>query len=137
MPFVLEIDGVDKSDEISRAEIRLGLNERASATFECDPEITLPDRFDEIVAMASDGVTPFFGGVIFTRNIQGLTPGSEADNPVLDCQDFGIYAAWTFVSLTYASSIALENVLDDLVDLLPPSVGITYTPAATGITLQP
>lgn len=138
MAWKLTIDGVDQTDQIGSADINFGeFNGRATATFRLitKPDI-LPNRLDEIVSYAKDGITPVFGGVILQRSVNGVERSNDDDAVSLECGDFWTYADFRRATLTYPSDVDLEDVIADLAAYLS-IYGISYTPTATGITLGP
>ena len=139
MAFRLTIDGVDRTSLIRQtdtATITSPLNAQATAKFTCLPSL-IPARFAEIVFYAQDGTTPIFGGVITNRSIRPLHDRATPSLADVDCADYGFYADCCYTNLTYAAAVQLETVVADLVTEKLGAYGITYTTAATGITLQP
>ncbi len=92
MAFVLIIDGVDRSDKVRNVKFSQVDNERATLSFDCEPDF-VPARRASVQAYDSDGTTLKFGGVIFNRRYQGLTPG--AANAVLSCDC--VEAGWYYI----------------------------------------
>src|SRR5688500_2193103 len=112
------VSGVDKTRSILTRRpptITMGLNSRAMSRFLCAPGY-IPNRFEEVLHYAQDGVTPIYGGLIIVRDVGGLDgsshPLTETD---VTTTDFSTYMDWAVTSASYASSVLMKTVLADLV----------------------
>lgn len=130
------IDGLDVTRKISHADFDLALNRRSTALIILGDE-TIPARGADVVIYARDGVTPILDGLILTRSIRGMTPSNPANEGNLDVVDYSIFFDDPTISIEHAAAVALEDVIEEIVDLALADYGITYTPTATGITLEP
>ena len=135
------VGAFDKTSSIESTrttQITKTLNERAR--FQCSARPGyVPARFASGIAYAQNGTTPIFGGVVTGRSTADF--GVAEANPFytdLEWGDFFTYFDWAYVSLTYASPVTLETVMNDIVAALPVSYGITVDAAqVTGPTLAP
>lgn len=130
------IAGVDRTVEVSAADLDLGLNRRSTAHF-VFVDGYIPDRGDDVLVYAKDAVTLFYGGIILTRHMRGAAAGSEADQAEADCVDYAVYLDDAEVSLAYDVTVDVEDVIAAIVAQSLGDYGITYTPVATGLTLDP
>jgi hypothetical protein len=140
MPFRITIDGVERADKVDWAPGPVVINNtllrRPTASFHTVPDY-FPTRFHEVVIYDEDLTTPIFGGLIQRRTVKGLIDRVAPSRTQVSCLGFISYADYAFISLSYTVDTALEDVVDDIVTAKLAQYGITYTPAATGITLAP
>jgi hypothetical protein len=130
------VDEEESPGELRQADFELGLNQRSTAHLVFGHGY-IPDRGAEIVLYARDGVTPVFGGIVLTRNVHGIEPHELANNTDVECVDFSVYFDDASVTLSYTEPVAVEDVIADVVDQVLGDYGLTYTPVATGLTMQP
>jgi hypothetical protein len=130
------IDAIEVGDEIEDAEIDLPLNRQATATLVAGDGY-IPARAADVLIYARDGVTPLFDGLARVRQVSGLTEGIPANKTVLDCVDYSFYFEDAEVTLVYATSQSLEDVVADIMSQALTAYGLTYTPTATGKTVPP
>lgn len=131
--LVVEIDGVDRADDIDALSMAFDLNERATASLQCGPDY-IPANRTPFVAYRKDGTTPIFGGVVMNRKVSGIADQALEDITDVDIADWAAYTDWAYITVSYPGDVALEDVLADLAAELA-VYGITYTPTATGITV--
>src|SRR5687768_18556474 len=70
------ITGVDQTHQIMMARpptITMPLNSRAMSRFSCKPGYS-PNRFQEVIHYAQDGITALYGGLIIARDFSGVLP---------------------------------------------------------------
>lgn len=143
MAWKITIAGVDRTtsvDQKSRVSIKLVRNERGTASFTCSPGF-VPGLRDEVIIYDTDGVTPIFGGIIFSRQTRGVGALTFFE---VECVDWMVYTSWRHVSYTFSGVVTLEDVLDFLVDNYLDDYGISVHPSqptgpsidATGYTLS-
>jgi hypothetical protein len=131
------IDAIEVGDEIEDAEIDLPLNRQATATLVAGDGY-IPPRAADVLIYARDGVTPLFDGLARVRHVSGLTEGIPANKTVIDCVDYSVYFDDALVSLVYATTQDLEDVVADIMAQALTAYGLTYTPTApTGKTVPP
>lgn len=130
------IGGEEYPGPILQADFELGLNQRSTAHLVFGDGY-IPDRLAEVVLYARDGVTPVFGGIILRRHVRGMDAHVEENATECDCVDFSIYFDDASVTLSYDASVAVEDVIAEIVDQVLGDYGITYTPVATGLTMDP
>ncbi len=133
----LTIGGVSKRTAIQRTDpprIELPFNERATATFLCEPSY-FPALRSEVVIYDQDGTTPIFGGIIHDRQVGGFH-GSGLTK--VTCTDF----SWYFDRITVDSgslgtvNLTLEQILDWFQANYLSAYGFTLDAAqATGPTI--
>lgn len=133
---LIEIGGAAVTGEIARADFELGLNQRSRAQLVFGDGL-LPDRGADVVLFARDRATRIFGGLIMTRRVRGEVPGILGNATEADCLDYSVYFDDAAVTLSYAAPVAVEDVIADVVDQVLGDYGLTYTPVATGLTLEP
>ncbi|HXG70387.1 MAG TPA: hypothetical protein VNJ04_07220 [Gemmatimonadaceae bacterium] len=138
MPWDLTVAGVSQKSNIDQSRgvtIRLESNERSSMRFSTRwASNYIPARFAEVVAYAQDGVTPLFGGVVLTRNVEAV--GTSSRYAEVTCSNFWVYLDWSTVTVSYTTDKTVAAVLGDIVAQLPASLGITLDATqAAGPTL--
>jgi hypothetical protein len=136
MALRIDVDAVDQIalGLISTAEIDLGVNRRGQLTLSCLDGL-LPDRMVEVIMYEKDGVTPLFGGVALVRDVHGEGENQLETRTDLTVPDFSAFCDWCAITVSYDTPVALEDVLTDIAAVLA-AYGISYTPTATGITLE-
>lgn len=127
---------VDRTADVLQADFELGLNRRSTARI-IFGENYIPNRLDEVVLYARDGVTPVFGGIILKRSVRGMAPSVEENATEADCVDYSVFFDDASVTLSYDEAVAVEDVIADIVDQALADYDLTYTPVATGLTLEP
>lgn len=127
---------VDHTADVLQADFELGLNQRSTARLVFGPGF-IPDRGAEVILYGRDGITPIFGGIILRRNVRGMAPSVEESVTDADCVDFAVYFDHASVTLTYDDEVAVEDVINDVADQVLADYGLSYTPVATGLTMQP
>lgn len=132
----IEVDGVNKILEIEQADFELGLNRRSTAHLVFGDGY-IPDRLADVVIYARDGATAIFGGIILKRRVKGLVNGILASATEAECVDYSVYFDDASVTLSYDAPVAVEDVIADVVYQALEPYGLTYTPVATGLTLEP
>lgn len=135
MAIRIDINSTDVSMNVATCQFTREMNERPTCALEL--EGVAPEEDDEIVVFAKDGVTPIFGGLITHVDVVGVVPNSSDSVVRVDAVGWERFADWCSVSLSYVSPVSLEDVMEDLVDAALGEYGLTYSPAATSVTLQP
>lgn len=128
MAWKLTVGGVDKTtsiDQKSGVTIDLQRNERGRARFTCSPGY-IPALRSEVIIYDTDGVTPIFGGIIFTRATRGV--GLLVFTEV-ECVDWLVYATWRHISYTFTGVVTLYQILDALVTGWLDDYGISIHPS--------
>lgn len=139
MSWKTKVNGVDKTTstlQTNSVAWEYSLNNRGTAKLWFNPGY-VPNRFDEVVLYAQDGVTPVWGGLALKREVRGVVPSSLVSLTVVDCGDWSVCADLCYLTLIYTVTVALEDVIDDIVTQFLAPYGITYTPVAYGVTLAP
>jgi hypothetical protein len=130
------IGGVDYTRRIEAADFELVLNRQSTADISLGDE-EIPARFSDVLLYDRLGLTPIFGGIVWSRDIDGMTPSNPANRGDIHCVDYSVYFDDASVTLSYAAPVALEDVITDMVDQILGQYGLFYTPVATGFMLDP
>lgn len=96
--------------------IQWRLSERTMATLTTVPEagvLSVPERMDEVVVYAQDGVTPIFGGFVLRRAVSLV--GVDLVTAQLTCGGFFAYLDQVAFTGSYSGSTDLLDVLADVV----------------------
>jgi hypothetical protein len=96
--------------------IQWRLSERTMATLTTVPEagvLSVPERMDEVVVYAQDGVTPIFGGFVLRRAVSRV--GVDLVTAQLTCAGFFAYLDQVAFTGSYSGSTDLLDVLADVV----------------------
>lgn len=140
MAWRLDINGIDVSLKVQSCTFTRESNERPTATIVVDGEVSVAED-DEVVIYAKDGTTPLFGGLVSEVHVSGARDSSGAESIDVDvvsvrCVGWERFFDWCSFDLSYSDPVALEDLIDDMMDTLT-DYGLTYAPSATGITLAP
>lgn len=90
MAFKILVNGADASLQVNAVEYSGEGNERSTLKFSCEPGYE-PGLRQEVYYYKQDATTPTFGGVIFTRSLQGISENSDHAIMTCDCADWGYY----------------------------------------------
>lgn len=138
----LTIAGVDKRTAVyqpTSPQITLRLNNRSEMRFTLAPGY-IPNKYDDVVAYAQDGVTKLFGGLVTSRRVYAHTGSQLIQTTVattdIIATDYLTYGDWCFTSRVYSTSVTLKQVLTDLVSDCFGTYGVTLSGSqVTGPTL--
>lgn len=140
MAFRMTIGGVERASSIDFAKmpvtVSLKHQQRPTATFMTMPDY-FPAKYSEVVIYAYDETTPIFGGFVLKRETAGVVERVLLSRAIVECTGFIAYADYCYITLNYTVATPLEDILDDIVTAKLGGYGITYTPSATGINIEP
>lgn len=141
MAWKLLIAGVDKTSSIaqpSSPSVKMSLNNRGSASFLVLPGY-IPNKYDDVLFYAQDGVTKLWGGVVMKRSVQNFGPEQSTQTATkIDCVDYQVYGDWCFSSRAYTTNVTLKAVLQDLITDCLGTYGVTLDAGqVAGPTLPP
>jgi hypothetical protein len=137
MSLRVEVDGNDVSAHVEAVSIDLPGNERATAALVLEGDAGTPAEDDEVEIYAPDGTTLRFGGFVRSASVRGWFDAADDVFVDVELDGWERVCDWCSISLSYATAVALEDVWEDVVTGALATYGITYTPAATGVTLDP
>lgn len=134
--------GVDKRLNVhqpSTPQITLRLNNLSEFRCVLVPGY-IPNKYDDVVVYAQDGVTKLFGGLVISRRVRAH--GTEQQTTLAACEvianDYSLYATWCYSSRVYSTSVTLKQVLTDLITDCLGTYGVTLSGTQpTGPTLPP
>ena len=134
------VNGIDRTAYVRLVDgvrITTSLNERGQASITFLPGF-VPERLDEIAVYAEDGVTQLFGGFVMQRRVEGMHPQGLTSVTVCECVDYSVMLDWAYISLTYIAATTLQQVLNDIITVLPVDYGLTLDSTDySGTTLAP
>lgn len=127
MAFRILIDGVDRSLQVNDVQYTGEHNERSTLSFATEPDPSWePGLRDEVTYYEQDETTPVFGGVIFTRNLQGVSDNSADAFFRCECADWNYYLDRILVDGgVFSGTISLLAFLDWIVDNFLATYGFT------------
>jgi len=132
----ITIAGVDRTTSIDQkagVDISMERNERGTATFTTISGY-FPDMRSEVIIYDTDGTTPIFGGIIYSRRTKGIGLLTKMQ---IECVDWSIYLSWRTVSHTFTGVVSLIQVLQELVNNYLSDYGITLSGTqATGPSID-
>jgi hypothetical protein len=137
VPLLVEVNDVDVTPYVEAVSIDAVGNERSTATIVLEGDAGAPDEDDPVKIYAADGVTVQFGGFVRAVNVRGWADHTDAALLDVEVDGWERVCDWCSISLSYTAPVDLEDVWEDIVIGALAAYGITYTPAATGVTLDP
>lgn len=131
MAFRILIDGVDRSLQVDDVQYTGEHNERSTLSFATEPDPSWePGLRDEVIYYEQDETTPVFGGVIFTRALQGVSDNSADAFFRCECADWNYYLDRILVDGgVLTGTITLKAAIEWVVDNFLAGHGFTLDAA--------